>query len=174
MLLRRGATSVIALDVGHGQLDWRLRTDPRVIVLEHVNARFLEPTDLQGRVDVVTIDVSFISLRHILPVVPPILTVQADVVALVKPQFEAGREEVARGGIVRDPDVWRRALEAVGATAAQLGLGPHRSIRSPITGADGNVEFLVEFRAGHVEPVSLAFTDSVVDAIQQPESRREA
>ncbi len=105
VLLQRGARHVVALDVGHGQLDWRLRTDPRVTVREHVNARFLTPADLPGPFDVITIDVSFISLRHILPVVPPLLAADGDVVALVKPQFEAGRDEVQSGGLVLDPAV---------------------------------------------------------------------
>ena len=97
VLLQRGAARVVALDVGHGQLDWTLRNDPRVVVIEHFNARHLQPSDLPGPVDIVTIDVSFISLRQILPVVPPLLRPGADVVALVKPQFEAGRAEVRQG-----------------------------------------------------------------------------
>jgi 23S rRNA (cytidine1920-2'-O)/16S rRNA (cytidine1409-2'-O)-methyltransferase len=147
VLLQRGARQVVALDVGHGQLDWRLRTDPRVIVLEHVNARFLEPTDLQGRVDVVTIDVSFISLRHILPVVPPILTVQADVVALVKPQFEAGRDDVGEGGLVLDPAVHQRVVDEIRGAARAVGLNPVAMTPSPITGATGNQEFLLHLRS---------------------------
>src|ERR1044071_7578749 len=102
VLLQRGARRVVALDVGHGQLDWRLRNDPRVVVIEHFNARHLTLADLPGRVDVVTIDVSFISLRQIFPVLPPLLRAGGDVIALVKPQFEAGRSEVNKG-IVRDP-----------------------------------------------------------------------
>ena len=106
VLLRRGASRVVALDVGHGQLDWSLRQDPRVTVLERVNARTLTPDALPDdarRFGVVAIDVSFISLAYILPSVPPLLDADADVVALVKPQFEAGRDEVGPGGIVRDP-----------------------------------------------------------------------
>ena len=94
VLLQRGAARVVALDVGHGQIDWKLRSDARVVVIEHFNARHLTPADLPAPVDIVTIDVSFISLRHILPVVPPVLASGGDVVALVKPQFEAGRAEV--------------------------------------------------------------------------------
>ena len=112
MLLQRGARQVVALDVGHGQLDWRLRTDPRVVVREHVNARYLPPEDLPGPFDLVTIDVSFISLRQIFPVVPPRLSPDGHVVALVKPQFEAGREDVERGGLVTDPAVHARVLDA--------------------------------------------------------------
>jgi 23S rRNA (cytidine1920-2'-O)/16S rRNA (cytidine1409-2'-O)-methyltransferase len=148
VLLQRGARRVVALDVGHGQLDWRLRTDPRVIVIERANARSLSPADLPPDArafDIVTIDVSFISLRHILPVVPPLLQPAADVVALVKPQFEAGRTEV-RKGIIRDPAVHARVIEEVTAAGAEVGLSRVASTPSPITGQKGNVEFLVHFR----------------------------
>lgn len=147
VLLQRGARQVIALDVGHGQLDWRLRTDPRVVVLEHVNARFLKATDVPGSVDVVTIDVSFISLRHILPVVPAILAPAADVIALVKPQFEAGREEVGEGGLVVDPTVHERVVDDVRTAARAVGLDPVAMTPSPITGATGNQEFLLHLRS---------------------------
>jgi 23S rRNA (cytidine1920-2'-O)/16S rRNA (cytidine1409-2'-O)-methyltransferase len=145
VMLQRGAARVIALDVGHGQLDWRLRNDPRVVVIEHYNARHLTLADLPGPVDLVTIDVSFISLRQILPVVPPVLRPGADVVALVKPQFEAGRTEV-RKGIIRDSAVHARVIEEVAAAGAEVGLTRVASTPSPITGQKGNVEFLVHFR----------------------------
>jgi len=144
VLLQRGAAAVIALDVGHGQLDWRLRGDARVHVIERFNARHLSPTDLPFPVDLVVVDVSFISLRQILPVVPPLLTPGADVVALVKPQFEAGRSEV-RKGIVRDPAIHARVLQEIDASAREVGLTAVASTPSPITGAKGNVEFLVHF-----------------------------
>jgi 23S rRNA (cytidine1920-2'-O)/16S rRNA (cytidine1409-2'-O)-methyltransferase len=146
VMLQRGAARVVALDVGHGQLDWRLRQDPRVVVLEHVNARTLTIDMLPGRVDLVTIDVSFISLSRILPVIPPLLQPGADIVALVKPQFEAGREEV-RKGIIRDAAIHARVLDEVTATGAEVGLTRVASTPSPITGQKGNVEFLVHFRA---------------------------
>jgi 23S rRNA (cytidine1920-2'-O)/16S rRNA (cytidine1409-2'-O)-methyltransferase len=145
VLLQRGATRVVALDVGHGQLDWKLRNDERVVVIERFNARHLTLADLPGPVDVVTIDVSFISLRQILPVVMPVLRAGGDVVALVKPQFEAGRAEV-RKGIIRDPAVHARVLEEVTAAGAEVGLSRVASTPSPITGQKGNVEFLVHFR----------------------------
>ena len=151
VLLQRGATRVVALDVGHGQLDWRLRNDPRVVVIEHFNARHLTLADLPGPVDVVVIDVSFISLRQILPAVATVLRDGADVVALVKPQFEAGREEV-RKGIIRDPAVHDRVLAEVTAAGAEVGLTRVGSTPSPITGQKGNVEFLLHLRpssAGH-------------------------
>ena len=145
VLLQRGAVRVVALDVGHGQLDWTLRNDPRVVILERFNARRLTPADLPGPVDLVTIDVSFISLRQILPVVPPLLRPGADVVALVKPQFEAGRAEV-RKGIIRDAAVHARVVEEVAAAAAAVGWVRVASATSPVTGQKGNVEFLLHFR----------------------------
>jgi len=144
-LLQRGAVSVVALDVGHGQLDWTLRNDPRVVVIERFNARRLRPADLPGPIDLVAIDVSFISLRRILPVVPPLLAPGADVVALVKPQFEAGRGE-ARKGVVRDPAVRERAVRDVIAAGAEVGLAHVASTPSPIVGQKGNVEVLVHLR----------------------------
>jgi len=146
VLLRRGATRVVALDVGHGQLDWTLRNDPRVIVLEHYNARHLQLSDLPGPVDIVTIDVSFISLRQILPVVPPLMRPGADIIALVKPQFEAGRGEV-RKGVIRDVGVQARVVEEITAAAREVGLTTVASTPSPITGAKGNVEFLLHLRS---------------------------
>jgi 23S rRNA (cytidine1920-2'-O)/16S rRNA (cytidine1409-2'-O)-methyltransferase len=145
VMLQRGATRVVALDVGHGQLDWTLRNDPRVVVLEHVNARGLTPSVLPSAVDLVTIDVSFISLTRVLPVVPPLLRPGADIVALVKPQFEAGRSE-ARKGVIRDPAVHERVVDAVIAAGAEVGLTRVASTPSPVTGQKGNVEFLVHFR----------------------------
>jgi 23S rRNA (cytidine1920-2'-O)/16S rRNA (cytidine1409-2'-O)-methyltransferase len=146
VMLQRGAARVVALDVGHGQFDWKLRNDARVIVIEGFNARHLALSDLPGAVDLVTIDVSFISLRQILPVVPPVLRAGADVVALVKPQFEAGRAEV-RKGIIHDAAVHARVVEEVSAAAAGVGLTPAGSTPSPITGQKGNVEFLLHLRA---------------------------
>jgi 23S rRNA (cytidine1920-2'-O)/16S rRNA (cytidine1409-2'-O)-methyltransferase len=146
VLLQRGARHVVALDVGHNQIDWKLRSDPRVLVLEGVNARHLEPSRLPGLVDVVTIDVSFISLRLILPAVPRLLRPSADVVALVKPQFEAGREEVGAGGLVTDPAVHARVVADVTAAASAIGLWAVAMTPSPITGATGNQEFLLHLR----------------------------
>lgn len=149
VLLRHGAARVVALDVGHNQLDWRLRSDPRVTALERVNARTLTSDDLpvDARLfGIITIDVSFISLRHILPVVPPLLAPAGDVIALVKPQFEARREEVGKHGIVRDETVQTRVIEEVVAAADALGLGRAGLVESPITGMEGNREFLLWLR----------------------------
>ena len=145
VLLQRGATRVVALDVGHGQLDWTLRNDPRVLVIERFNARHLTPSDLPGLVDIAVIDVSFISLRQILPVIPPVLRPGGDVIALVKPQFEAGRAEV-RKGVIHDETVRLRVVDEITAAAAGLGLTPMGSVPSPITGQKGNVEFLLHLR----------------------------
>jgi len=158
VLLRRGAASVIALDVGRGQLDWRLRTDSRVLVREGVNARALTPDDVPHQVGLVTIDVAFISLRHILPAVtarlkgsgitrPLFLEPGADVVALVKPQFEAGRHEVGRHGIVSDPAVHAAVIARVTEAAAACGLARVAMTPSAITGATGNQEFFLHLRA---------------------------
>src|SRR5687767_9059412 len=145
VLLQRGATRVVALDVGHGQLDWRLRNDPRVVVIEHFNARHLTPADIPAPVDIVSIDVSFISLRHIFPVLPRILRPHADVIALVKPQFEAGRGEVG-DGVVRDEAIHARVVDEIRGAGAAVGLTPSGVTPSPITGQKGNVEFLLLLR----------------------------
>ena len=153
VLLQRGAARVVALDVGHGQLDWKIRTDPRVIVMERVNARTLTRGDLPDETTsfgVITVDVSFISLRHILPVLPPLLTPDGDVITLVKPQFEAQRAEVGKGGVIRDPVVQARVVDEVVAAADALGLTRAGLVDSPITGMEGNREFLLHLR---VRPV---------------------
>jgi 23S rRNA (cytidine1920-2'-O)/16S rRNA (cytidine1409-2'-O)-methyltransferase len=147
--LQRGARHVIALDVGHSQLHWKVRSDPRVTVIEHANARHLKPGDLPdpgGPITRVSIDVSFISLRHIFPVVPALVGRPAEIVALVKPQFEAGRSDVGKGGLVTDPDVHARVTAEVTAAAAEVGLSRVGLIDSPITGAHGNHEFLMHLR----------------------------
>jgi 23S rRNA (cytidine1920-2'-O)/16S rRNA (cytidine1409-2'-O)-methyltransferase len=150
VLLRRGAQRVIALDVGHGQLDWRLRTDPRVLVREHVNARALSREHVPDAASLVTIDVSFISLRHILPALLPVIAPAADVVALVKPQFEAGRTDVGKGGIVDDPAIHAAVVARVLGEGERLGYIAVAQTASPITGATGNREFFVHLRAPDV------------------------
>lgn len=149
VLLQRGARRVVALDVGHGQLDWRLRTDGRVTVIERVNARTLTADQLppDARVfTIVTIDVSFISLRLVLPVVPPLLDAGGDVVVLVKPQFEAGRAEIGKGGIVRDDNVRQRVVLDVAQSALALGLERIGTVESPIPGMEGNREILMHLK----------------------------
>lgn len=146
VLLRSGAARVIALDVGHGQLDWRLRTDPRVVVRERVNARALSAQDVPPVVDLVTIDVSFISLRHILSSLTRWLSRPSDVIALVKPQFEAGRNQVEKGGLVTKQTVHEAVVAKVSDEAATVGLRRIRMTPSPITGASGNREFFLHLR----------------------------
>jgi 23S rRNA (cytidine1920-2'-O)/16S rRNA (cytidine1409-2'-O)-methyltransferase len=141
VLLERGARVVYAVDVGRAQLLQRLRDDRRVVSMERTNLRELE--ELPEPIDLATLDLSFISLGLVFPAVRALLGPGGRVVALVKPQFEAGRDEVPRGGVVRDPDVWRRVLEAVIGSAHAVGLRPLGLIRSPIVGGDGNVEFLL-------------------------------
>lgn len=147
--LQRGARHVIALDVGHSQLHWKVRSDPRVTVIENTNARHLKPGDLPDAgapITRVSIDVSFISLKHIFPVLPVLVDRPTEIVALVKPQFEAGRKDVGKGGLVVDPDVHARVIADVTAFAAEVGLERLGLIDSPITGAHGNKEFLMHLR----------------------------
>jgi 23S rRNA (cytidine1920-2'-O)/16S rRNA (cytidine1409-2'-O)-methyltransferase len=151
VLLRRGAPRVVALDVGHSQLDWKLRSDPRVIVLERINARTLTPDELPEDArafEIATMDVSFISARQILPALVPLLLPEADLVILVKPQFEAGREEVGKGGLVHDAAVHARVIDEVAAAANALGLTRVAMTESPITGTEGNREFFLHLRHG--------------------------
>jgi 23S rRNA (cytidine1920-2'-O)/16S rRNA (cytidine1409-2'-O)-methyltransferase len=151
VMLRRGAARVVALDVGHGQLDWRIRSDARVAVLERVNARTLTADQLPEdarRFGIVTMDVSFISVRHILPAIVPLLDPGADLVVLVKPQFEAGREEVGKGGLVLDAAVHMRVVGEVASAANALGLTRVAMTESPITGTEGNREFFLHLAHG--------------------------
>ncbi|HLX36646.1 MAG TPA: TlyA family RNA methyltransferase [Candidatus Binataceae bacterium] len=146
VLLRRGAASVIALDVGYGQLAEKLRRDSRVIVIDRTNIRNVTRTDLPNAPDLVVIDTSFISLRLVLPAVIAVAAPDADVVALVKPQFEVGKGKVGKGGIVRDAVSRQDALKGILAFAGEIGLEVMGSIESPITGATGNIEYLALFR----------------------------
>ena len=141
-LLQHGAREVVAVDVGHNQLDWKIRNDPRVEVREGVNARYLTATEFARKFDLATLDVSFISLTKILPAVVPLLSDNGRIVALIKPQFEVGKGEVGKGGIVKDSEQHERVVSQVNTTAEFLGLKIGGVIQSPITGADGNIEFL--------------------------------
>ena len=161
VLLQGGAARVYAIDVGQGQLDWKLRQDPRVVVMERTNARYVE--SLPEPVNLVVIDVSFISLKLILPAVANWLDDAADVVALIKPQFEAGPESVGKGGIVRDESVRRRVLVEILGWAADNGWSVAGLTPSSIQGADGNVEYLVGLRpsgapTGWIELVEGVFS----------------
>jgi 23S rRNA (cytidine1920-2'-O)/16S rRNA (cytidine1409-2'-O)-methyltransferase len=142
-LLQRGAREVVAVDVGRGQLAWGLQTDPRVRSMDRVNVRNLVADDLGGAVPLAVADLSFISLLTVAPALARCTTPDADLVLLVKPQFEAGRARVGKGGVVRDPEVHREVLASVAAGLSAQGLPVVGAIVSPITGADGNREFLV-------------------------------
>ncbi len=150
VLLHRGARVVYAVDVGRGQLLDRLEREPRVVSMERTNLRELR--GLPEPIDIATLDLSFISLRLVLRSVHDLLAPGGRVVALVKPQFEAGKEDVPRGGVVRDPGVWERVLRDIGGYAEMAGLHATRAIRSPIEGGEGNVEFLVDLRRAEADP----------------------
>jgi 23S rRNA (cytidine1920-2'-O)/16S rRNA (cytidine1409-2'-O)-methyltransferase len=158
VLLARGARVVYAVDVGRAQLVDRLRRDPRVVSMERTNLRELR--ELPEPIDLATLDLSFISLRLVLAPVRALLATPGRVIALVKPQFEAGRDDVPRGGVVRDPAVWRRVLEEVASAAGDVNLHAHAVTRSPITGGDGNVEFLVAFAT---EPGARRPIDAMIE-----------
>lgn len=164
-LLQHGAARVWAIDVGHNQLVWRLRQDPRVVVLEGVNARNLNPAQFPVQFDLATIDVSFISLTKILPAVRPCLTEAADCIALIKPQFEAGKGEVGRGGIVTDPATHRRVLHEIKDAALAFGFRPIGLIESPILGAEGNREFLMHFKRDNEDDTSSTLIGELIDSI---------
>jgi 23S rRNA (cytidine1920-2'-O)/16S rRNA (cytidine1409-2'-O)-methyltransferase len=144
-LLQNGAAKVFAIDVGHNQIDWRLRNDPRVEVREGINARYLDPQDFAVRFDLVVVDVSFISVTKILPSLVPLLKPHGSLVVLIKPQFEVGRGEVGSGGVVRDEGKRIKAVENTNQFAATLGLDLKGMIESPITGAEGNIEYLAHY-----------------------------
>lgn len=145
--LQHGVKKVYAIDVGYGQLAWKLRNDPRVVVMERTNFRYLEPSQLLGeRPNFATIDVSFISLKIILPHLVQFLQEDSDVVALVKPQFEAGKEQVGKNGIVRDPKVHVQVLQNTLSIAEQCGYAPAGLTYSPIQGGEGNIEFLLHLK----------------------------
>jgi 23S rRNA (cytidine1920-2'-O)/16S rRNA (cytidine1409-2'-O)-methyltransferase len=162
-LLQRGAVAVVALDVAYGELHWRLREDPRVVVLERVNARSLEPSQLPWRPSLVVVDVSFISMRTVLPAVLACAAEEFDCLAMVKPQFEVGREAVGRGGVVRDPALRRAALLDVARAADALGAAVRGFAPSGLPGPAGNRETFVWLAdAGALEDVDAAVAE--VDA----------
>ncbi len=166
VLLARGARVVFAVDVGRAQLIQRLRDDPRVVSMERTDLR--DVRDLPEPIDVASLDLSFIGLGAVLPAARDLLADTGQVVALVKPQFELPKDLVPRGGVVTDPVGWRGAIESVAASAGGAGFQVVRAVRSPVTGADGNVEFLLHLRRGG--PAEAAFTDSVDAALDEPTS----
>jgi 23S rRNA (cytidine1920-2'-O)/16S rRNA (cytidine1409-2'-O)-methyltransferase len=167
-LLRAGAAEVVAVDVGRGQLAWTLRNDPRVTVVERTNLRDLTAGALGPLVDVVVADVSFISLRLVAANLLDLATATADFVLLIKPQFEAGRDRVGKGGVVRDPVVHRAVLGEVVADLDAVGLGVTAVIASPLQGADGNVEFLARASRGPSTVTPEALDRAVTSAPRRP------
>ena len=149
VLLKRGAQRVVALDVGHGQLDWRLRSDARVTVIERLHIGTVTPDHLTADLrwfDIITVDVSFISIRYFVGRLPTLVRNDGDLVLLVKPQFEAGRAEVERGGVVTNPEIHHRVVTSVATAAAEVGLTRVAATPSPITGVEGNQEFFLHLR----------------------------
>lgn len=160
LLLQRGAKQVYAIDVGYGQLDWRLRNDPRVVVMERTNVRYIE--SLPVLVDAAVIDVSFISLTLVLPVVQRLIGPSGWIVALVKPQFEAGREQVGKGGVVKDPEVHRQVLQKIVSWALPNGLKVLGLTPSPIKGPSGNREFLLYLAK---EGTNIEVSEAIEEAV---------
>ncbi|HAF62728.1 MAG TPA: TlyA family rRNA (cytidine-2'-O)-methyltransferase [Anaerolineaceae bacterium] len=168
-LLQHGAAKVYALDVGYGQLHWKLRNDARVVVMEKTNIRDVE--SLPEKADVVVVDVSFISLKMIFPILKRLVKDESsDLVTLIKPQFEAGREEAARGkGVIRDTKVHKKVVASVLEAAQQVGLYTHGLILSPIKGPKGNIEFLAHLRCQPVEVLPGVFVEKLFNTILMDE-----
>jgi 23S rRNA (cytidine1920-2'-O)/16S rRNA (cytidine1409-2'-O)-methyltransferase len=166
-LLQGGAARVYAYDVGYGQVHERVRTDARVDVHERTNIRDVSLADLPGPApDLVVCDVSFIALKTVLPVLRPLAADEAEAVVLVKPQFEAERDEVGKGGVVRDPSVWRRVLSEVAVAAAEVGWGRFDATASPLLGPAGNVEFLAHLATGVTDDVERVLDDAVAEGVE--------
>lgn len=161
-LLQAGAARVVAVDVGYGQLAWKIRNDPRVTVMERTNVRNLRPEDLRFAPDLVVVDLSFISIRTVVPALVAVAGSGAAFVVLVKPQFEAGPANVGSGGVVREPVVWRRVLEEASAAFREHGVGVLGVITSPLRGPAGNVEFLLHGRRG-VDDASVDLDAAVTE-----------
>lgn len=172
-LLQRGAARVYAIDVGYGQLAWKLRQDPRVVVLERTNIRYLERLPDGALADLATVDVSFISLTKVLPAVLRLLKPDGFIIALVKPQFEAGPQRVGRGGVVRDPAVHRDVLRQIVSWAREHGLVVRGLTRSPILGPAGNVEFLL-WLDRRLDVPGIDVAQAIDEAVRQPAGARRA
>ena len=165
-LLQQGAKKVFAIDVGYGQLDWKIRSDDRVVVMERTNIRYVTPEDLGEPLDLSVIDVSFISLKIVLPAIKNLLKPTGQVLCLIKPQFEAGKEKVGKKGVVREPEIHKEVLDNFVATAYQLGFVILGLTFSPVKGPEGNIEFL-----GHLtledKPGIIPDTAAVVQAAHE-------
>ncbi len=149
-LLQKGASKVFAIDVGYGQLDWKIRSDPRVVVMERTNVRYVTPEQLGEPLDLSVVDVSFISLRIVLPVIKTFLKSTGQIVCLIKPQFEAGKEKVGKKGVVRDPEIHQEVLDNFVALTRELELAILGLTFSPVKGPEGNIEFLAHLTCENV------------------------
>lgn len=174
-MLQNGASKVYAVDVGYGQLAWNLRQDPRVVCMEKTNIRYVTPEDIEDALDFASADVSFISLTKVLPAAKELLSPEGEMVCLIKPQFEAGREKVGKKGVVRDPKVHKEVIDKILAFAREMGFGIINLDFSPIKGPEGNIEYLVHIKKGagiQVETVGMPESVSGVqgEAVDMPES----
>lgn len=163
-LLQQGASKVFAIDVGYGQLDWKIRSDPRVVVMERTNVRYVTPEDLGEPLDLSVIDVSFISLRIVLPVIKTFLKPTGQVLCLIKPQFEAGKEKVGKKGVVRDPAIHKEVLDDFVALTRQIGLTILGLTFSPVKGPEGNIEFLAHLTLDEKPGIEPDTASLVADA----------
>ena len=163
-MLQNGAVKVYSIDVGYGQLDWKLRNDPRVVCMEKTNIRYVVPEDLEGPADFSSIDVSFISLTKVLLHVRNLLTEEGEIVCLIKPQFEAGREKVGKKGVVRDPAVHQEVIEKVRDYAMSISMEPCHLSFSPIKGPEGNIEYLLHLKK---HPEGIQVSDSLQVSVEE-------
>lgn len=166
-MLQNGAVKVYSIDVGHGQLDWKLRNDERVVCMEKTNIRYVTPEDIQEKASFVSIDVSFISLSKVLPAVRELMLEDGEIVCLIKPQFEAGREQVGKKGVVRDPKVHEEVIRKVIDCAAELGLESCELEFSPIKGPEGNIEYLLHLKKRPMEEEIPAFGGDVTEVVKR-------
>lgn len=167
-MLQNGAVKVYSIDVGYGQLDWKLRNDPRVVCMEKTNIRYVVPEDLEGPADFSSIDVSFISLTKVLLPVRNLLTEEGEIVCLIKPQFEAGREKVGKKGVVRDPAVHQEVIEKVRDYAMSISMEPCHLSFSPIKGPEGNIEYLLHLKK---HPEGIQVSDSLQVSVEEAVSQ---
>ena len=161
-MLQKGARKVYAVDVGYGQFAWKLRQDERVICMEKTNIRYVAPEDIPEKLDFASVDISFISLAKALPAAKELLTEQGEMVCLIKPQFEAGREKVGKKGVVRDPKVHLEVIEKIAAFAQEIGFGVLGLDFSPIRGPEGNIEYLIHIKKGAVSQEEMVDAAAVV------------
>lgn len=162
-MIMNGVDKVYAVDVGYGQLDWKLRNNPKVIVMERTNIRYVEPEKIGEKIDFVSIDVSFISLSLVLPVAKNLLSEDGEIIALVKPQFEAGKDKVGKKGIIKDEKIHFEVIEEVINFCIKIGLGVEGLTFSPITGATGNIEFLLYLKNNGINKIDESIINSVIE-----------